>query len=207
MKMYDNILNRVRAMEEKNGVKYAKSDGKLYKTLKVFYVLAVIYTICMNFLYASGILLLYAGKDDFKYQKPYFYTVVACTLLLLISLVVMRFKKYLWVNIATGVANLAAAVFLIPTFARLMEDTLGLWGYQYSFYWRHFVPLLLVIILNIWLTAVAVRAILKTNAAYKKVVNNIYMANNISLEDNNISEEQWEELLKSYEPNKYKKQF
>ena len=34
MNMYEGVLNRVRQIEEKNGIKYAKTDGKLFKTLK-----------------------------------------------------------------------------------------------------------------------------------------------------------------------------
>ena len=37
MKMYDNVLRRVRMVEEKNGIRYAKTDGKLYLALRIIY--------------------------------------------------------------------------------------------------------------------------------------------------------------------------
>ena len=42
MKLQQNILNRVRQVEEKRGIVYAKTDGKLYKTLKVFYIIFLV---------------------------------------------------------------------------------------------------------------------------------------------------------------------
>ena len=66
MKMQESVLKRVRALEEKNGIKYAKTDGGLYKTLRALYIIAFAYTEAMNFFYISGMALVYGGTDDFK---------------------------------------------------------------------------------------------------------------------------------------------
>lgn len=42
MKKFDGVLKRVRMLEEKNGISYAKPEGKLYKTLKVLYILVLL---------------------------------------------------------------------------------------------------------------------------------------------------------------------
>ena len=44
MKMYDSVLQRVKILEEKNGIKYANTDGKLYKALKIIFIVCVIKT-------------------------------------------------------------------------------------------------------------------------------------------------------------------
>ena len=51
MKMYEGVLKRVKQLEEKNGIKYSKTDGKLFTSFKVINVLAFIWTVIMNFLY------------------------------------------------------------------------------------------------------------------------------------------------------------
>ena len=58
MKMQESVLRRVRAVEEKNGIKYAKTDGKLYKTLRVFYIIIFAYTMVINLLYIFRYILL-----------------------------------------------------------------------------------------------------------------------------------------------------
>ena len=46
-----NVLKRVRQVEEKNGIIYAKTDGRLYKTLKVLYTVVFAYTLAVNLLF------------------------------------------------------------------------------------------------------------------------------------------------------------
>ena len=51
MKMQESVLKRVRMIEEKHGITYAKTDGKLYKALRVSYTLLFIYTMGINLLF------------------------------------------------------------------------------------------------------------------------------------------------------------
>ena len=39
MKKYEGVLKRVREIEFKRGITYAKTDGKLYKGSKVLFIL------------------------------------------------------------------------------------------------------------------------------------------------------------------------
>ena len=43
MKMYDNVLRRVRMVEESDGLRYAKTDGKLYLALRIIFTVFFIY--------------------------------------------------------------------------------------------------------------------------------------------------------------------
>lgn len=202
MKLYYNILERVRAVEEKRGIKYAKTDGKLYCTLKVFYIIAFAYTMGINLLFTLGTVI---SEINFKNLKNSLITVTVFSVLLIASLVIMRFKDKLWANITSGVLNLLSSVGLLFSFAVLMEDSIGFMGLKTNFYWRHFIPLVLIIILSVWLTVIAVRSIIKTNSAYKKVVENIYALHKVSAEESNFTEEQWDEILRDYDPRNNKK--
>ncbi len=198
MKFQDNVLKRVRQIEEKKGIRYAKTDGVLYKTLKVLYTLMFAYTLVMNLLFVLSNFIVYYGNENFASAKVPLVTVATATVLLIAAFVIMRFKNRLWANYASGITSILTAVVLVLTFANLMEDGLGLFGYAFSFYWRHSIPLVLIMLLAVWLTVIAVRANIKTDKQYKKVVENIYAQYNLLAESEQVSEEQWEEFLQNY---------
>jgi len=198
MKMKYNVLQRVRQIEEKKGIIYAKADGRLYKTVKFFYVLFWIYALAMNLLYVFANLLVHSGTEVFASIKNSLITVSIASAVMIIALIIMKFKDQIWSNVTVIALNLLSAVFLILTYANLMEDVVGLWGFKYSFYWRHSVPLAIIAILAVWLCAIALRANLKTNKQYKAVVNNLYEQYNLSAENEQLSEEEWEDFLKNY---------
>ncbi len=199
MKMQENVLRRVRMVEDKHGIKYAKTDGRLYKVLRILYTLLFIYTMGINLLYIAGMFLVYGGTDNFVSIQNTLITVCACTAAVILGYVLSFFKF----KFCAGIISVAAEVFLILSFASAMEDSLGLWGYKISFYWRHLAPLALMIIFMIWLTVIAVSARLKTEKQYKKVVDNLY--NIYNQPDVDVSDEQWNEFLANYDPNDYTK--
>ena len=199
MKMQYNILQRVRQIEEKAGIRYAKADGRLYKTLKVLYVILFAYTMVMNLLYLLGTALVYSGKEVFAEVKNSLIIVVVASIGLVAALVFARFKSKIWANITSMVLNLLSCIFLVLTFAQRLTDDLGFLGYKFSFYWRHSVPLLLIVAFSVWFSIIAIRATAKTQKQYKKVVENLYEKYNLASEIEQFSEEEWEEFLKNYE--------
>lgn len=204
MKKYDGVLKRVRDVERKNGIVYAKTDGRLYKTLKAFYCIFGIWTFFMNLFYVLGFLLMYSGTDNMKNVKASLITVSVCTVLIIIGFVLNCLKAY----IPGGILSVIPCAFLIPTFAHPLEDSLGYLGYKASFYWRHFAPLTVMLILIVWITVLAVRAKVKTNRQYKRVTENLYNMYNLdSRSENEISEEEWNTFLETYDPYSYKRQF
>ena len=198
MKMQYNILQRVRQVEEKAGISYAKADGRLYNTLKVLYIILFAYTMAMNVFYLLGNFLVYFGNKNFASVKNSLITVMVASLALIAALVFARFKDKVWANVTCMVLNLLSSLFLVLTFARLLIDDLGFLGYKFSFYWRHSVPLLLIVIFSIWFCVIAIRATIKTQKQYKKVVENLYENYNLSSENEQLSEEEWEEFLANY---------
>ena len=201
MKMQESILRRVRALEEKNGNKYAKTDGRLYKTLRVFYIILFAYTTAVNLLYIVGMTFVYLGTDNFKNVVNSIVTVSICTALIAVGFVLSFFRF----KLAAGIISIVPEIFLIPVFGIALSDSLGFLGFKASFYWRHFAPLALLVILMIFTTVIAVRARIKTEKQYKKVTDNLYKL--YRQNGNDISDEQWEHFLNNYDPTDYKKLF
>lgn len=201
MKMQESVLRRVRMIEEKNGIKYAKTDGKLYKTLRVLYIITFAYTMAINLLFIAGMLLVYEGTDNFKNVANSLISVCICTAVIIAGFVLSFFRF----KFAAGVMSIAPEIFLIPVFGAVMKDDLGFMGFTASFFWRHFAPLALLVILMTATTVIAVRARIKTEKQYKKVTENLYKLYQSTGGD--ISDDQWEEFLKEYDPTDYKKLF
>ncbi len=205
MKMYESVLTRVRTVEQKNGINYAKTDGILYKTLRVIYSVIFFYTVIINLLFIAGMFLVRYGTDNFKSVKNLLVSVCVCTGVMLAGYV-MSFFKF---KLTAGIISVLPEILLIPLFGSAMKDTLGLFGFKYSFYWRHLAPLLLLVILTVILTVIAVRARVKTEKQYKKVTENLYKLYNVTVgnESDGITDEQWEIFLQTYDPTDYKKLF
>lgn len=201
MKMQESVLMRVRMIEEKNGIKYAKTDGKLYKTLRVLYIITFAYTMAINLLFIAGMLLVYGGTDNFKNVANSLISVCICTAVIIAGFVLSFFRF----KFAAGVMSIAPEIFLIPVFGAVMKDDLGFMGFTASFFWRHFAPLALLVILMTATTVIAVRARIKTEKQYKKVTENLYKLYQSTGGD--ISDDQWKEFLKEYDPTDYKKLF
>ena len=201
MKMQESILRRVRMIEEKNGIKYAKTDGRLYKTLRVFYIIVFAYTMVINLLYIAGMAFVHGGTDAFKDIANSFISVCICTGLMIAGFVLSFFRF----KLAAGIISVVPEIFLIPVFGAELSDSLGFMGFKISFYWRHLAPLAILIILMTATTVIAVRAKVKTEKQYKKVTDNLYKLYKESGAD--LSDEQWEEFLANYDPTDYKKLF
>ena len=201
MKMQESVLKRVRALEEKNGIKYAKTDGGLYKTLRALYIIAFAYTETMNFFYISGMALVYGGTDDFKNVLNSFVTVCVCTAVIIAGFI-LSFTR---LKLTAGIISVVPAIFLIPVFGLGLRDDLGFMGFKASFFRRHLIPLVLLIILITAMTVIAVRARIKTEKQYKKVTDNLYKLYKANGTD--LTDEQWTEFLRNYDPTDYKKLF
>lgn len=201
MKMQESVLRRVRMVEEKNGIKYAKTDGKLYKALRVLYIITFAYTMGINLLFMAGMLLVYGGTDNFSGIANSLISVCVCTAVIIAGFVLSFFRF----KFSAGIMSIVPEIFLIPVFGAVMKDDLGFMGFTASFFWRHLIPLLLLVILITATTVIAVRARIKTERQYKKVADNLYRLYKESSAD--ITDEQWEDFLKEYDPNDYKKIF
>ena len=201
MKMQESVLKRVRMIEEKHGITYAKTDGKLYKALRVSYTVLFAYTMGINLLFICGMLLTRLGTDNFKSILNSLITVSVCTVLIIAGYI-LSFTRF---KLVSGILSVLPEILLIFTYGTMMKDSLGVLGFTPSYFWRHFAPLLILVILMAATTVIAVRARIKTEKQYKKVLDNLYAL--YSVNTNDISDEQWEAFLAEYDPTDYKKLF
>lgn len=199
MKMQESVLRRVRMVEEKHGITYAKTDGRLYKALRVSYTLLFIYTMGINLLFICGMLLTRLGTENFKGILNSLITVIVCTVFIIAGFC-LSFTRF---KLAAGLLSVLPEIMLIVVFGAIMKDSLGVMGFKVSYFWRHFAPLLILVILMAVTTVIAVRARFKTEKQYKKVLDNLYEL--YSLNSDDISDEQWEAFLEEYDPTDYKK--
>lgn len=202
MKMNESVLKRVRITEEKHGIKYAKTDGPLYRTLRVAYTVLFAYTLGINLLFILGMLLTHTGTESFNASLKNSLITVTAASGFIIGGYCLSFSRF---KLVAGIVSALPEILLIAVFGRLMEDSLGFLGFTASFYWRHAAPLALLVLLISATTFIAVRARLKTEKQYKKVMDNLYSIYSVGAND--ITDEQWNEFLKDYDPTDYKKLF
>lgn len=190
MKKYDGILKRVRELEQKRGIDYARADGRLCRTLKIFYLLIMIFATLMNLFYILGTFLI--NSQNIKPVLNPILTVGIFTAFLITAIVLNRLKFHT----VSAVLTVIPSAFLIPMFASIMENAAGFLDLHLSFYWRHFAPLTLSVILAVWIAVISLREKKKINIMYKKVEENLYNIYHTSA--NEVSEEQWAEFLENY---------
>lgn len=201
MKMQESVLARVRMVEEKNGIKYTRPGGRLHKVMRVLYTLLFAYTMGINLIFIAGMFMLHYGTDDFKNFTDALITVCVCTGLIIAGYVLSFFKF----KLIAGIISVIPEILLIVTFGAITQDPFEFMGFKPSFFWRHFIPLALMIITMSVAVFIAVRARIKTEKQYKKVMDNLYRIYNENGGD--ITDDQWDNFLKEYDPTDYTKLF
>lgn len=195
MKKYEGVLQRVREIEYKRGITYAKTDGKLYKGLKICYVLsfAWIFITCTMMILGHLIIM----SDGTEIDKNFLITSSVCLGAVIIGFVLQLFKQH----IAGTAINTVSALFLIFQISSVLKYDLGFLGYRTDFYFYYLIPAVLMIIFAVCMSVIAIRAEIKLNRMYKKVTENLYEMYRISEKDSvNMTDGQWEEFLKNYNP-------
>lgn len=202
MKYYDGILERVRKIEEKNAIFYAKPGGKLYNILKICYLAAVVWGLLTTLIFLIGIVITYRGYLSEFYAD--IITPAVCSVIIIAAAVLMMNK----VHAVSAVLNAVPSVILMFFFRNRLMDELTINSVHPQYYWRHFVPLMAGLVLGIWLAVIAVRAEIKLKNQYTRVTENLYNLYKVQVsQGDEITEEQWERFLERYDPNNYGKQF
>lgn len=206
MNKYDGVLKRVREVEYKKGIVYAKPDGKLYKTLRLIYTLVFAYTFFINLFFVWGMFLrVDASNVAMNDVFPDILTVSVCTFFAIVGLVLMYCKVHLFAGILNVIPLPVTLFVYAPLLKHDMAPLEGIFGYKESFYWKHVIPVVLLVILAVWMTVIAIRAKLISDRMYKKVVDDlfdIYKAEH--KEEEMVSGSGWEDFLKNYDPDEHK---
>lgn len=197
MKMYKSVLDRVRILEEKNGIVYADTNGRLYKVAKVFFVLSFIYAMFIKLMYFLG-----AAMDTTSrvYETT---TPAICTGVLILGFVLLLFKQH----IIGFISMTVSAVMLMFVFNVQLQNGMEVM-INHKFAWAHLIPLSLLIIFSFVMTVVAVRAKVKLKKMYNKVINDIYEKYSVNVaKGEEIDEAEWEEFIEKFNPFDYGNQF
>lgn len=196
MKMNETILAQVRKSEYKYNYTYAKKDGSLYKGLRTAFIIAFVFAA----IFALFVALQPWVNDGVKYESANTIpTIYAFLISGVLAVVFVAFK----ISVATAVLSVPTSIFVLLEFAKLLPDPNGILGLNLKFYWAHLIPVLVVVFCAVFMLVIELRAnrILKQN--YVKISNRIY--EEYSLKAENLSEEEWEEFLKNYDPRPSKK--
>ena len=203
MKYIKNIVERVEAAEKRAAVIYAKTNGLLYKWLKILYVLSISITALMGFFYClsryfkiselNRLNINIESQSDIKAVKQSIVTILICSVIWIICAVIIRWKQ----EIISVLLLISSGTVALVTLARASRDT-GEFnvGINTAFWWRHFVPLLLCVFFIVWMLIIKLRQQHRLKIAYTNMVSRIYL----TYRTEDISEDEWEEFLKNYDP-------
>lgn len=197
MKMYKSVLERVRILEQKNGIVYANTNSGIYKLLKVLFILDFIYAMGIKSMYFLGIAL------DTTPRVYEYITPAICTGVLVIGCILILFEQH----IIGFVMTLISAIILMFEFNNQLQNATEVMV-NHKFAWAHLIPLSLLIVFSLPMVIIAVRAQYKTRKMYNKVINDIYSKYSIEIaKGEDIDEEKWEEFLNEFDPYNYGDQF
>ncbi len=193
---YENILNRAKERQIKEGISYPQKGGKLYNFFKFFYVVAFIFGNIMNLMYILGMSIAMTDNTNLVIEMGSFITIIICVVLLIAALIASKFNQNVIVASVFGSVNLGTVIIAIITFKNLMPDDTVAGGINLNFYWRHLAPLCILALCAIGMALIVIVAYFKTKKAYSKVLELVYEAYN-GLPENEKPE--WEEFAQNYE--------
>ncbi|MBO5358277.1 MAG: hypothetical protein J6A78_03045 [Clostridia bacterium] len=196
MTYYKNILERTREKQYKLGVSYPEKDGKLYNTLKFFYILAFAFANVMNLMYILGMLLALSDNAIATKNVGNVIAVSVCVALMIAALIASKYNANVIVASVFGGVNLGSAITLLLIFMNLMKDDTVAGGINLNYYWRHLAPLAIMALCAVGMALVVITAYFKTKKAYSKVLEQVYEEYN-SLPENDKPE--WEAFAANYE--------
>lgn len=197
MKKQANILEYVEKYKYKYGISYADENSslvkKLYKFIKLFCAFMIGFIIIFNLS-----LLFSAQGEDFSFlainNSAYatdFYVLLGCLALLVATLILSK-KSKLFTAIGLVVLPVSVECFKAATATNLT--------YMTTFYVGA-IPAYVAVLLIAALLFILIRAKIKTNRIYDMLLDGLYKQYG-SKEGEKLSEDEWQEFLKQYNPKK-----
>ena len=170
MKLNETILKKVRQREEKFGISYAKTDGSLYKTLSVLYIIAASFLLLMNIMFIFGMTLIVNNDNAKEKIITSIIAVAISTVFIVVGFVLNRLKLF----IPSGILSVAFNVFELIFLGNGYYDITLKLKFSNVYIIRFLIPLIIMLILIVWMTVIGLKAKVKTNKEYKKILNNLY---------------------------------
>ena len=182
MKYSFEDLERIARYEEKRGIKYAKSNGKLCKWFIFFGFISFIWMLLNSIAYILGRYIKIGSGVDKVDDILISILVVSAVALLSFILYFLRFK------IAFLITNITAAIVTFILFAGItgVDDSVtsagstiseydqGYFGLKRFFYWRHGIPAVLLVLLFAVIIFVKIRERRIMKKEYNLITKNNY---------------------------------
>ncbi len=195
MKMNETILKYTLKSEEKYNIRYAKKDGALYGGFRVAYLVSYIYAAVFALMVLLGIWF----NEEISTNLNTVYTIGAFLVLGLLGAVFNGFK----IPLGTAICSLPVSVWTVICFGKMLIDPAGILGFNGKFYWAHLLPILVVFVSATAMLIIDLRARYMLKKGYEKISNRLYAEYSAHAE--NLSEEEWEQFFKTYDPRPSKK--
>ena len=198
MEKYKNIKEKVKQIEYKLGVSYAKTDGKIYKWLWGLELLCVIYLFGLNSLTLLSAYLRQVHVNQRYFTTLTFILLIAGTLLEIGGIILNKVGFHIIGNIL----NIIPLPYFVCVFAPMLTHPDGFMGYRSEFYFRYFISYVLILLFSLIMIFIALRQRLKTRKLYNRVLDNIYeeyKKKNTS-DDFSTSEEDWDNYIRNFDP-------
>lgn len=177
MKFDPEIMAKVRRKQAKAGINYIKPDSASYKTLKVFYIIAFIYTAAVSVLsavsyYVRNFDMYTQGKNDaaaLMNIKERIFAIALFSATAAAGLVFCLVKKHL----PFIIANTAGCTGLFIAFMGCMRENIENYGIL-NFMLRHGICIIVLLITGSAVSILGLRAYYKDKKAYTAVLDNTY---------------------------------
>lgn len=212
LKKEPNILARLKAKEEKAGIRRLSVDGALGKTCKVVYIISFAYAMFIKIIYMlstylqASLVVNNTGPENLtSLQQSQLADVKNSVLLvgimtvLIIATLVLLCKRIYVVALPLSVAT---SVTLCVHFAFRMSETLATYGLASSYTYYHLVPLCFMLLTSAVYCIIGIRHKVLEDRAYTQFVDRLY--ENYSGRFENLTDEEWQEFLASYDPRDYR---
>ncbi|MBR6509013.1 MAG: hypothetical protein IKT38_00210 [Clostridia bacterium] len=174
MAFNEKVLARAKEREIKEGISYPLVSGKLYKTFKWIYLLAVIFNSVVTSFYVAGFILLYAEGilGNVSKTKNYGISFALMILLMIAMLILSKFNTKPIIAAIFGSVNLFSSVFLIITFSNYYHEWLV--TLNSKFYLLHLLPNVIIAICSLVMTYIAISSYFKMRKSYNRVLEIIF---------------------------------
>ena len=196
MKKNANIIEYVKKYKYKYGISNISENDRVMKMLTACAAVVWCYAFFMIMVFILGMLGKFRfGGFDFELYKRSFFVVVGGAVLMIGGAVFLCCKQ----RLAAAIVTIVSQPIVLVEFAYLMKDPAG--KLLFSFYWRHAIPAILLVIFAILIIAAIVNGIVKDNKLYNQLVDALYKQYG-TRDGEKLNEEQWQEFLSNYDPKK-----
>ncbi len=200
MKKNQKILNRIEFLGNKYKNEPARTDGKLFKSLKVFYIISFAYYSFIS-LMVSLLMILHLtdsegiSKEVLKNYLSYEGTTCVFFVITIIAFILFCVKFKL-----TGlIMNIVAQPVFVILEARFFKgNDFSRLNLHADYYWKHFIPALLIFAVSVFMAVIVIRERLYISREYKKITERAY--GEFKRGNDTLSEEEWNEFLENYDP-------